>query len=849
MGMRLYDLRTMHMTNPVIDRIPYFSWKIQSGKKNVLQTAYEITVKEADTDRQVWCSGKVESSSQSFIGYEGSSFHNNTTYNWQVHVWNNLGEEASGRATFETSLFSTTSWTASWIECSYPHTHAPVLFEKQFELPKPVARARAYATCYGIYRLTINGKRPDDREFAPEYTPYLKDLCYQTYDITALLQNGSNILNLYVGEGWYFSPFAGPVSEDLHAEPSVLFQLEITYSDGTTQTICSDGTETCRRDYILSSDLYMGEAQDLTLAEDAPHPVVIKDYGYDQLRAQPMPPVRPIKSIPAKRVFTTPAGETVVDFGQNIAGRARVQIHEPKGTKITLDYFEVLNAEGNYVNTMFPLQEDTVITDGSPFTHEALFTFHGFQYIRVSGIEDVKAEDFTAVLLSTEKPNASRFETSDPRLNRLYQNVRFSQYNNMMSVPTDCPTREKAGWTGDILIYAKTAIENEDVTPFLTNWLHSVRMDQQDDGVITIVSPYMKLYDPTLRRVMKTFGDSKLTGVAGWSDAIVWVPLTMYEMTGNKPVLSENFEAMTRWCDWMIRTAHDKRGFSDIPAAEDQYLWNTGFHYGEWLIPSEGEDKSGEQWGICKRTAWYAAPFYGYETLRKMTKICGLLGKTDWEEKYKTISGKMRDAIQNVFFRRDRMPKDIMGACVMAFAFDLIPEEFQDEYHDRLVALIHQNGDRLDTGFLATPFLLDVLWNLGEKELALTILWQDQRPSWLYEVDHGATTIWEAWDADNAKREHRYVSFDHYAFGCVDDFVCRKIAGISVDDAEHRHFHIEPYPTERLTCCKRSWESESGKVTVEWNPDGLQVQIPANTTATVVWGGKTYELGSGQYNV
>ena len=272
---------------------------------------------------------------------------------------------------------------------------------------------------------------------------------YQTYDVTALLRSGDNELKLYVGDGWYFSSFASPVTEHPHTAPGVLFQLELWYEDGTRGHIISDGTESCELSYILCSDLFQGEKQDFTQRQQIPQPVVLRDYPMNILRAQPMDPIRPVAELPARRVFRSPKGEWIVDFGQVLAGRARVLLDAPRGTTVTLEYFEELDCDGNYLNTMFAPQRDVVVTGGLPFVHEALFTFHGFRYLRVTGLDIVRKEDFTAVLLTTEKANIGSFHCSDARLNRLYQNVRWSQAGNMMSIPTDCPTREKAGWTGD----------------------------------------------------------------------------------------------------------------------------------------------------------------------------------------------------------------------------------------------------------------------------------------------------------------------------------------------------------------------------------------------------------------
>ena len=855
--LKILDLKTNHRSEPLgIDGVPYFGWKLCSSEKNVTQQAYRLTVEDVQTKEVVWDSGAVSSSQSSFADYAGAPLHSCTEYRWTVRVWDNHGECAAASADFETAFLCTEDWKARWAESTlervpdpdYPigASCAPVLFRKNFRLPQQPVRARLYSTAYGVYQIKINDRRPDDREFAPEFTSYAHRLYYQTYDVTALLRSGDNMMEMYVGDGWYFSAFASPVAKHPHAAPGVLFQLELWYEDGTREHIISDGTESCELSYILCSDLFQGEKQDFTQRQQIPQPVALRDYPMNILRAQPMDPIRPVAELPARRVFRSPKGEWIVDFGQVLAGRARVLLNTPQGTTVTLEYFEELDCDGNYLNTMFAPQRDVVVTGDLSFVHEALFTFHGFRYLRVTGLDIVRKEDFTAVLLTTEKANIGSFHCSDARLNRLYQNVRWSQAGNMMSIPTDCPTREKAGWTGDMLIYAPTALLNEDVTPFFTSWLAALRDEQAEDGAIMVTAPYAKMYHSVILDACKVFGDTKPTGVAGWSDAIVWVPYAMYQSTGNIPVLRENYDAMCRWGDYILRRSKEKRGSMNIPYEYDQYLWNTGFHFGEWLVPSR-PDNTGRQYGICEESAFYAAPFFGYQTIRYLADIAKVLGDKDKAACYREESEKMRRAIQNGILRADLLPKHLMGGYVLAFAFDLVPEELKEEYRQRLVTLIQQHGNCLDTGFLATPFLLDVLMDLGENALAETVLWQSRRPGWLYETDHGATTIWEAWDADDAKKGGRFVSFNHYAFGCVDDFIARRIAGLQPEEPGYTKVRIAPRLLGGLTSLDRTFCSENGEIRISVNEDELSVTIPCGVTATVEWGGGVTQTGSGTY--
>ncbi len=856
--MKLYSLRTNNTVSPVVDRPPYFSWRIASDENDTLQTSYRITVRKGS--ERVWDSGEVFSRAQSFIEYEGLPLVSRSVYHWRVTVRDNHGNEAEAEETFETAFLSPAEWKAKWMECPftrisaseyrYGSSYPAVFFERDFEIGKEVSRAVLYMTAYGVYRLSVNGMRPDEREFAPEFTAYEKTLYYQTYDVTSLLRKGGNTISVLVGDGWYFSSQAGPVMKERHPEPSVLFQLETEYADGTTETVISDESVTCRRSAIVYSDLYQGEKQDFTLASSDKVPASVKDYGYSSLASQPTEMITAVEKISAREILLTPSGDTVVDFGQVIAGRASVRIDIPRGEEAVFEYFEILDADGNYLNTMFAPQKDTFVSGGECTEYEAVFTFHGFRYIRVSGrkmLETMKKEDFTAVLLSTKKENRGSFSSSDSRLNRLYSNIRYSQYNNMMSIPTDCPSREKAGWTGDILVYARTAMLNEDMTPFLSSWLGAVRDDQRNDGVITIVSPFMKLYENLLKVQTEKFGDEGIAGVSGWSDAVVWVPYDMYMITGNRRVLSDNYEAMKRWADYIIRTARTRHGSGDIPVEYDQYLWNTGFHFGEWLVPSRPLKEGEGPYDAAVETSYYTAPFFGYMTTRKLSRIASVLGETEDEKRYDETARKMKWAIQNGIMRAGRMSGKYMGAYILAFAFGLVPDDLKEEYRDRLVSLVEANGSRLDTGFLATPFILDVLCALGRKDLAYRILFSTSRPSWLYEVEHGATAIWESWDADDARSSGRFVSFDHYAFGCVDDFICRRMCGIDSDTPGFSHILIAPDSDCGLSFSKRKFVSEAGPVTVEWDKDTLKVSIPPNTTADVSWKGRKHEIGSGTY--
>jgi len=852
--LKVVNLKTLHQRDPLgIGQTPYFSWMMESAERDVIQHSYRLIV--SDETKTVWDTGIVESREQSFIEYGGLPLESRRVYTWTVAVRDNKGCEDRAEACFETALLHAEDWKARWVESTIPRENyewfnygaqpPPIMFKRDFAVTGMVKKARLYASAYGCYRLYVNNVRPDDREFAPEHTVYRDILYYQTYDVTNLLKNGRNTLSMYVGDGWHLCPQTAPVMENFHNLPAVLYQLEIEYENDRRDIIAADGNERCGTGPVMFSDIFLGEKQDANVPYILDYPVQVRDYGYANLMVQPMPPVRPIKTLPAADTYISPRGEAIVDFGQIVCGRARIKIIAPKGTPITFEYFEVPDKDGNYFNSMIAFQKDIYVSDGEPCEYEAYFTFHGFRYIRVTGMGALNKEDFTAVLLTTEKENAGSFSCSDERLNRLYRNIRWAQANNMMSIPTDCPTREKAGFTGDIQIYVKTAIINENVTPFLSAWLLNLAADQLEDGVVPMTVPFTRLYERLSYNRAAEFGDDRPTGIAGWSDAAVIVPHSMYVMTGNLLILKKHYNTMKRWCDYVIRTAREKRGDKGLPKEIDRYLWNTGFHFGEWLIPSVKEDASHMN---CRISAAYTAPIFGYISVSLMSKIAHALQNIQDAAYYSDVAIAMKNAIEESLMKGGKMPEELMGAYVLAIAFDLVPDQYQDAFAHKLVFMLEQNDYRLDTGFLATPYLLDALTKIGRRDLALKVLFQDKPPSWLYQVDKGATAIWENWVAISPDGMPMVTSYDHYAFGCVDEWVFREIAGINSSQPGFRHMVIHPKPDGCLHLCKRSFQSEYGEIAVAWTDDVLKVSIPCNTTATVVWKDCQYEIGSGHYD-
>ena len=549
-----------------------------------------------------------------------------------------------------------------------------------------------------------------------------------------------------------------------------------------------------------------------------------------------------------------------MDFGQVVAGRARVTVDLPTGAAVTLEHFEAVDAKGNYFNNIdsamgITEQKDVFISDGTPQTFEARFTFHGFRYLRVSGVENPIAAQFVAVVLSTEKTNGGTFECSNADLNRLYQNTRWSQCANMLSIPTDCPQREKAGWTGDISLYAKTALLNEDVTPFLTQWLQSLCVDQRENGSIPFTVPDVSIYHYAGIQMGEQTGCGGPVCSAGWGDAAVTVPMAMYEVTGNTRILEKQYDSMKGWCDYVISRARIHAPNSTLPDEVEEHLWDTGFQFGEWLVPSLAGAPQEQLFATMATTSAYTAPIFGWLVVHKMAQAAAVLGREEDAVRYQEEADKMKHAIRAALITADGVLRyERQGAYVLMLVFGLVPDVWVDKFGTKLAEIIHANGDRLDTGFLPTPYLLDALCIGGQRELAYTLLYQTESPSWLAQVKRGATTIWESWEMYQPDGTPKKESFNHYTYGTVDDWMFRTIGGVDQDDTGYRRLMIHPQPDKSLTWAKRSFETENGTVYVSWTREGgqfiLTADIPCNTTARIILpDGTQHTVGSGHYTL
>ena len=865
---------------PCVDEAPYFSWVITSDEKNVMQTSYHITVK--NMDEVMWDSGMVESDKSIFVEYSGKPLQSLSDYNWTVEVTVNNGEKAAASSSFETG-FMKKEWTAEWVKSPFPMKkvkpgtggqNPAEYFRKEFDARDGIKRARVYATCHGAYQLSMNGMRPDDREFAPEFTVYSKYLCYQTYDVTPFLREGGNVIGMLVGDGWYDSANFKPRSRKFKAEHSVLFQIKIDYEDGTSEMVLSDDTVKVSESPIRSSDLFAGELYDARMEQENWNCCGFDDSSwktgipcgkiYVNLVAQYGEPVRPVKEVPAVGMTVSPKGETIIDFGQNLAGVLRVKSKLPAGTKMVLDHFETLDQYGNYFNNIFMSektghkQSDIYISNGKFTEYIPHFTYHGFRYVRVTGGADWKKEDFTALAISTENEVTGNFQCSDEQINQLQSNIYWSQRSNNITIPTDCPTREKAGWTGDVVVYGATALYNQNMTAFYEDWLRSIRLDQLENGYVLGTVPQIRNYVQQ--------GD---TGSLGWGDVILTLPLQLYQLYGDKEVLQANYEAMEEWMQSMERAAHElpseavpyggsqtEQNCDERSLENQRYLINTGFHFGDWIIPSVVNE---EGFTDGPASAFLTMNYVGSSLLAAdadmFSEISELVGNMENAEKYCAYANRVRQAFEEEYVSEDgKLGQEMQGNYILALRHHMVSPEKEPLLAERLNELVVKNGFRLDTGFMATPHILDILCQYGYADTAWKVLLQKQCPSWLYEVEQGATTVWENWDAVRPDGKLAGCSFNHYAFGCVGDFLYRKVLGIQNTGIGYDKILIAPEYDCPFKWAEGTYHSVNGNIELRWEKNKNQVKvsgrIPANTSACLkLPDGTEKELGNGWFEV
>ncbi|KSU54836.1 hypothetical protein AS029_07780 [Microbacterium enclense] len=724
------------------------------------------------------------------------------------------------------------------------------LIRGHFDLLTVPDDAVVRSTFLGIGKLRINGVIVGDEVLEPGWQSYTHRLVYRVHQVADLLRIGENVIEAEVAPGWFSGRIGFFGQRDVYgAHRAVIAQLDI-FEDGRWRTVAAtDETWTWQPGPTLSAELYDGETYDARIAADsdrvaAPAPVDTVDYDLDLLEERAAPPVRRIRTLRPTRIFTSPSGKTLVDFGRNIVGWARIRVSGPEGTEVRLQHAEVL--ENGELGTR-PLRsakatDRYVLAGTGPEEWEPSFTYHGFRYLQVDGwpTGDVRVEDLEAVVISTDLRRTGWFRTSFEPLAQLHRNVVASTEGNFVSIPTDCPQRdERLGWTGDVAVFAPTAEYLFDSSEFLRSWLADVALEQRANGAIPNFVPEIP-FPPGSEKIHGQFGDIH---PAVWGDAITLVPWAVYNSTGDPRYLAHVYESMCNWVDGVAQVAGPG------------YIRREGFQFGDWLDPvAPPEDPAGGSTDpALVATAYFA------HSARLVADAAQVLGRVDDEARYRTLADAVRAAFRAEFVdATGRMTSHSQTAYAIALRLGLLETPKQiDGAGQALAELVRAGGHVIGTGFVGTPLVLDALTDAGEIDDAYRLLLNEERPSWLYAVSLGATTIWERWDSmlpDGSINPGEMTSFNHFAFGAVADWLHRTVAGLQPAAPGWERIRIAPRPRLPLRDAGATHLTPFGEASLDWEVSGghlnMQVTVPPGTVAEVdLEGIEPYELGQGVHSL
>ena len=866
---------------------PRLSWRVESEERGQRQTAYRVRVAStrerlAAGEADLWDSGKVSSGETLQVRYAGRPLESRQGCWWSVKVWDRLGAESdwSEPAHWTMGLLRPEDWRAEWISARDPtplHTSREELFlpparhyRKEFEVTRPVRRVLVHGSALGLVEWHLNGVRVGDAYFEPGWADYERRVHYRTHDVTDLVRAGANCLGAIVAEGWYSGYVGygllvgyGPnrVGRYFYGKtPALLAQLEVEYADGSRAWVLSDRSwRVTDRGPIREADMIMGEAYDARLempgwsragfdaadwepailaAENGSTRAVFWDntggreveLGFRRpplLQSYAAPPIRITEELPARRLTEPDPGVYLFDLGQNFAGIIRLQVQGPAGTRLRLRYGEMLHPDGRLMteNLRRARATDYYTLRGDPEgeTWQPRFTYHGFQYVEITGLPARPGLDtVTGLVLHNDTPLTGEFACSDELMTRFWLNTQWTQRANFIEVPTDCPQRdERLGWTGDAQIYARAASYNADVAAFFVKWLQDVEEAQRSFGAYPDYCPYpMGHGEPG-----KTFGTA-------WMDAGIICPWTVWQVYGDTEVLARHWDSMTRFMDWRMATT--------TPEGLGTAIGNP---WGDWLNVKEPTPIT------------FIDTCYHAQSCRMMSEMAEALGRPVEAAEYLRRFEAVRAAFLRAYVREEgRLTVDTQTAYVLALEAGLLPEAQVGAAADRLASKIAENGDRMATGFLGTKPLLPVLTAHGHHDLAVRLFQSRQFPSWGYAVANGANSVWERWDSYTVEHGFNGLdgnqnaamnSFSHYAFGAVTEWIFRDLVGLDTDGPGFQRLSLRPgMPSPDpaaeqppIDWVRAAYDSARGRIEVAWRRDAnrwvYEVRLPANTTGTL----------------
>ena len=833
--MKAVRLRTEYLVNPIgIDIVaPRLYWNAEGGTK---QTAYQIIAKSGG--KIIWNTGKVASSRMTHILYEGQPLHSREIAYWSVKLWDENGEGGEiSTGSFEMGLLENTDWEAKWITGNYKVKKSeryPVdCFRKHISITREVKSARLYITACGLYEARLDGEKIGNYCLAPGHTDYRKRVQYQTYDVTELLSVGNHTMTVQLADGWYRgSTGAWGIRNQYGTETKLLAQLEISYADGKQDLIVTDESWDWSNDGpIRFADNKDGEV--VNANREPSYSGKAKATNH-----QVIPTASNNVSVTEHEQFTptvskSPNGKWLLDFGQNIAGYISFRIQAKASQKLTFRFGELLDEEGNLTlkniqcvskEKASPLQQIIYTCREGWNDYKTTFAVFGFQYAEVDTDIELQPEDVTAIAVYSDIAQTGFFESSNALLNRFVDATVWSTKGNSLDIPTDCPTRERHGWTGDAQIFFETANYLFDYAAFSKKYLKDVYDWQKKDGRLPQIAPYGGV----------DFYMWTLNGSVGWSDAGILIPYRFWKLYGDKQILIDYYDRMKRYAGFMMNRC-GKLGLMAKPLGikgeAKKYAVNAGQSYGEWAEP---KDVYPNDWKDMVAPHPEVSTAYTSYVLGCMAQIAEELGYTEDAALFRKYSEGSRKAYQAMAELSDySLDTDRQARLVRPLAFDLLNEQQKEYARNRLVQALENYGWRLGTGFLSTPLILDVLAEY-DLDAAYRLLENEEMPGWLFMPKNGATTIWESWEGTQA--QGGIASLNHYSKGAVCEWLFKTMCGIRIDG--ENHFVIAPKPGGSLTHAKAVYHSIYGTVECGWEKteEGYlsRISIPANTTATLV---------------
>lgn len=871
------NLKTEYKKNPYIDDIsPRFSWELESSTRNQYQTAYQILVASSEEkltkgNADVWDSGKILSSQTNQIVYEGRRLYSGERLWWKVRTWdkNDKSGQWSEAAMWEMGKLSMSDWSAQWIgfntnslaQLGKYHLPPSPYFRKQEVLSKPVEKARLYVSSLGLHEFYINGRRIGDDYFSTGWTDYDKRVYYNVYDVTEDLTSGENVFGALLSSGWYagylgYALLVGsPKVNHFYGEfPLLKAQIDVEYTDGSRQSFVTDESWKASTGALVESDILQGETYDAreellgweqpgyNMSDWKEVETVLEDDISADLQIYPGEPVRVIQELPVEEISSVEEGKYIVDFGQNFAGGVRLHVKGNRGDSIILRFGEMLYPDGKLVteNLREARAIDTYILKGDPEGEiwSPKFTYHGFQFVEISGLKEKPEKDvLTGLVMTSDLEDVGDFHTDNDLINQLYSNIKWTQWANYFDIPTDCPQRdERQGWTCDAQIYIGSAKFNNDISAFYKKWIRDLNDAQWDNGAYPIYAPMPQENQVALIRASDSYSPL-------WSDAGIICPYEIYATYGDTRIIEESMPYMVRYMDFL----KEKSEGLYVLKEDSFYEIEPRGGFGDWL--AVGDQTSPD----------LLASIYYFYNAKLMTEMCEAVGDTEGKERYQMEAENIRQAFKEHYISEDgsfhideaaykdypidagrKFSGHTQSAYANALYFEILEKEDALRAGQLLRQLVTESDDKLTTGFLGFKPLFPALSESGSSDKAFSLFLSTEYPSLGYSVANGATSIWERWDSYTKDKGfvHNAAmnSFSHYAFGAVNEWMFESVAGIKRKGIGYSSFEIKPeIPNSGISSVESKYRSIAGEIKSNWKIMGREleqtIQIPVNTTA------------------